>query len=363
MAKKTNVGILFGGRSAEHEVSILSAKNVIASLDPEKFTFTLIYINKNGAWRQLPSFTKLALDDKSFLRLGMPDNNLANISLTPILKKIHVLFPVLHGPFGEDGTVQGLAKMLNIPCVGSNVLGSAIGMDKDVMKRLLRDAKIPTAKFLAISMYDVLPKFSVVRKKLGIPIFVKPANMGSSIGIAKIKNEKDYLKSIKTAFKFDKKIVLEQEIVGREIECSVLGNEQPFASVPGEVINTKHDFYDYQAKYNDNEGVSLTIPAKLTKKEIKKVKTTAIKAYKVLEAEGMARVDMFLKKDGQVLVNEINTIPGFTRFSMYPKLMQASGIEPEELVTQLVNLAIKSYQDSPWNKSSSAYDRRSKKNN
>lgn len=349
MTKKINVGVLFGGRSAEHEVSVLSAKNVIASLDPKKFTFTLIYINKSGGWQQLANIKKLALDNKSFLQLGSPGKNLSRVSLTPILKDINVLFPVLHGPFGEDGTIQGLAKMLNIPCVGSGVLGSAIGMDKDVMKRLLRDSQIPTAKFLAVSRYETPPKFASIKQKLGLPIFVKPANMGSSIGIAKIKNEKDYFSGLKTAFAFDKKIILEEEIIGREIECSILGNENPIASTPGEVINTKHDFYDYQAKYHDNEGVRLVIPAKLTKNEIKKIQQVALKTYKILEAEGLARVDMFLKKNGEVMVNEINTIPGFTKFSMYPKLWEVSGIGQKELTTKLIHLAIKSFTDSPSN--------------
>lgn len=350
MTKKINVGILFGGRSAEHEVSILSAKNVAASLDPKKFTATLIYISKDGKWQQLPSLNRLTLKDNSFLKLGQVNKTLSLETTAPILKKINVLFPVLHGPFGEDGTVQGLAKILNLPCVGSGVLGSAIGMDKDVMKRLLRDAKIPTAKFLAILKNDRLPAFSKIKADLGLPLFIKPANMGSSIGIAKVNSKTEYLKGAKNAFLFDKKIVLEEQIIGREIECSVLGNEKPLASVPGEVINTKHDFYDYQAKYSDNEGVELVIPAKLTKLEIKKIKATAIRAYQVLEAEGLARVDMFLKESGEVIVNEINTIPGFTRFSMYPKLLEASKISPRDLVTKLVELAIKSFDEAPWNK-------------
>lgn len=350
MTKKINVGILFGGRSAEHEVSILSAKNVAASLDPKKFTATLIYISKDGNWQQLPTLNRLVLKDKTPLKLGHANKALSLETTSPVLKKINVLFPVLHGPFGEDGTVQGLAKILNIPCVGSGVLGSAISMDKDVMKRLLRDAKIPTAKFLVILKHDRLPTFSKIKNQLGLPFFIKPANMGSSIGIAKINSKSEYLKGIKNAFLFDKKIILEERIIGREIECSVLGNEKPIASVPGEVVNTKHDFYDYQAKYSDNEGVQLIIPAKLAKSQIKKIQATAIRTYQVLEAEGLARVDMFLKRNGQVIINEINTIPGFTKFSMYPKLLEASKISPRDLVTRLVELAIKSFDDAPWNK-------------
>lgn len=350
MQKKINVGILFGGRSAEHEVSILSAKNIVASLDPKKFSATLIYINKDGQWQQLPSLDRLVLKDKTPLKLGLPSKDLSFDVATPVLEKINVLFPILHGPFGEDGTVQGLAKLLNIPCVGSGVLGSAIGMDKDVMKRLLRDAEIPIAKFLAFSQSDPVPEFSKVKKILGTPFFIKPANMGSSIGIAKVETKKEYQGAVKNAFLFDKKIVIEEQIIGREIECSVLGNKNPVASTPGEVINTKHDFYDYQAKYSDNEGVHLVIPAKLSKSEIKKIKDVALKAYKTLEAEGMARVDLFLKKNGQVVINEINTIPGFTQFSMYPKLWEASGLSQTDLVGCLVDLAIDSFSDAPWNK-------------
>jgi D-alanine-D-alanine ligase len=351
MSKKINVGILFGGRSAEHAVSILSARNVISSLDPKKFSAILVYISKDGRWCELSRFEGLELNPKRYISSGVTSKKAKYKNFNLVFEKIDVLFPVLHGPFGEDGTVQGLAKILNIPCVGSGVLGSAIGMDKDVMKRLLREAEIPIANFISLTRSSPLLKFYEVKKKLGLPFFVKPANMGSSIGIGRVETEDDFKTCVEDAFKFDKKIIFEEKIIGREIECSVIGNESPQASLPGEVINTKHKFYDYQAKYNDNEGVELVFPAKLTKKEVATIQAVALKTYQTLEAEGMARVDMFLQKNGQVIVNEINTIPGFTKFSMYPKLWSVSGLPQRVLVNKLINLAIKSFKDSPWNKS------------
>jgi D-alanine-D-alanine ligase len=258
--------------------------------------------------------------------------------------EIDVVFPVLHGPFGEDGTVQGLLKLANLPFVGARVLGSAIGMDKDVMKRLLRDASIPIGRFHAYdrSLANEI-QFSRIKKALGQPLFVKPANLGSSVGISKVASRSELEAGVRKAFRFDNKILIEEFIEGREIECSVLGNEDPIASLPGEIV-TGHDFYSYDAKYIDDQGSRLEIPAKLPRAIVRSVQEIAITTYKKLCCEGMARVDFFIKSDGQVLVNEINTIPGFTQISMYPKMWEASGISYPKLIDRLIQLALQRFR-------------------
>jgi D-alanine-D-alanine ligase len=261
-----------------------------------------------------------------------------------------VVFPILHGPYGEDGTVQGLLKLADIPFVGSGVLGSAVGMDKDVMKRLLRDAGIPVGAFLALRSHEPVPPYRELTEALGSPLFVKPANMGSSVGIGKVHTQEEYLPALRKAFLYDRKIVIEEYIKGRELECAVLGNEEPAASVPGEVI-PRHEFYSYDAKYLDDQGAALVIPANLGEALTERVRRLAVKTFQVLGGEGLSRVDFFLREAGgnggggedgrqEILVNEINTIPGFTRISMYPKLWEASGLSYTELITRLIELAI-----------------------
>ncbi len=313
--KKIKVGVLFGGKSAEHEVSIKSAHNVIKALNKKKYRVIPIKISKNGKF------------DFS------------------VIKKADVIFPVLHGPFGEDGSMQGFLKISGVPFVGPSVLGSAVGMDKDVMKRLFRDTGIPMGKFITLRAGDEV-NFTRVKKELGLPLFVKPANMGSSVGISKVRNEKEFKKGIREAFKFDTKIIIEEFIDGREIECAVLGNDNPMASVPGEII-ANQEFYSYDAKYMDG-GSTVNIPAKLSPKTKKKIQLLAIKVFQTLNCEGMSRVDFFLKKKAkkntEVLVNEINTIPGFTNISMYPKLWEASGIPIPKLLDRLIELAIERFK-------------------
>lgn len=344
MPRKIRVAVIFGGKSTEHEVSLLSAKNVIAALDRTKYEPILIGIDKSGRW--------LIENNSSFL---LKDTNPKQIQLvrsekdiTPLPRNVghysfppvDVVFPVLHGTLGEDGTIQGLLKLADVPFVGAGVLGSAVGMDKDVQKRLLRDAGILTAKFLIFRDKNI--SFDKAERALGLPFFVKPANSGSSVGVSKVRSEKEFKKAVNTAFKYDSKILLEEAITGREIECSVLGNENPIASLPGEVIPT-HEFYDYEAKYIDENGARLEIPAMLPAITIKKIQTIAIQAYKVLCCEGMARVDMFLRRNGEILISEINTIPGFTNISMYPKLWEVSGLSNKELVDKLINLALERF--------------------
>jgi D-alanine-D-alanine ligase len=257
---------------------------------------------------------------------------------------LDVIFPVLHGPFGEDGTVQGLLKLANIAFVGAGVLGSAVGMDKDVMKRLLRDAGIPIARFIAVSRYSSKQTgFDDVRGRLGLPLFVKPANLGSSVGIHKVSHRNQFERAVRDAFNYDNKILVEECINGREIECSVLGNDKPIASVPGEIL-PRHEFYSYEAKYLDENGAVLEIPAKLLPDTAERIRQLAIQTFSVLCCEGMARVDFFLRNGKEIIVNEINTIPGFTRISQYPKLWEATGISYTELIDRLIQLAIERFE-------------------
>jgi D-alanine-D-alanine ligase len=257
---------------------------------------------------------------------------------------LDVIFPVLHSPFGEDGTVQGLLKLANTAFVGAGVLGSAVGMDKDVMKRLLRDAGITIARFLVANRYSAKQiGFDDARDQLGLPLFIKPANLGSSVGIHKAKNRAEFERAVSDAFNYDNKILIEECVRGREIECSVLGNDNPIASVPGEVL-PRHEFYSYEAKYLDENGAVLEIPAKLPPTTSERIRQLAIKTFSVLCCEGMARVDFFLRNDGEIIVNEINTIPGFTRISMYPKLWEATGISYTELIDRLIQLALERFE-------------------
>lgn len=351
--KKINVGILFGGKSAEHEVSLQSAKNVFEAIDKEKYNPILIGIDKSGKWllsdssnfllnADNPKLIKLNQASDSIAIVPQSDGKISNLSHSNKERSIDVIFPILHGPFGEDGTVQGLLKLANIPFVGASVLGSAIGMDKDVMKRLLRDADIPIGKFIAFKSDDKIPEYKIVTEKIGIPFFIKPANMGSSVGVSKINNETEYLPAIKNAFQYDTKVLIEEYIKGKEIECSVLGNNNPIASVPGEVISN-HEFYSYESKYIDEKGAILEIPAKISSRVAKEIQELAIKTFKTLSCEGLGRIDFFLKDNNEVIVNEINTIPGFTKISMYPKLWEASGISYTELIDRLIQLGIERF--------------------
>ncbi len=357
MKSKTRVGILFGGKSAEHEVSLQSAKNIVEAIDKNKYEVVLIGIDKQGRW-YLNEASKFLLnaDDPKLIALNKSNENVAlvtgksgereivSLSGNKSFGAVDVVFPILHGPLGEDGTVQGLLKLANVPFVGAGVLGSAVGMDKDVMKRLLKEAGIPIAKFRVLHRSAAEEvDFKDIKNHLGLPMFVKPANLGSSVGIHKIHDQKQFEYAINDAFQFDSKIIIEEAISGREIECSVLGNENPIASLPGEIIPQK-DFYSYQAKYIDEQGASLEIPAKLPETLVKKIKELAVHAFKVLCCEGMARMDFFLCENSELLVNEINTIPGFTKISMYPKLWEISGIPYSELIDRLIQLALERFE-------------------
>ncbi|MBN1696601.1 MAG: D-alanine--D-alanine ligase [Spirochaetales bacterium] len=357
MARKITVGVLFGGRSAEHEISLRSAYNVIGAINRERYGIVLIGIDKGGTWRHLrPDFfsgcgentDRLDLRSKGdpvFLSPGMDGRKLV-VTVKPETElSIDVFFPVLHGPYGEDGTIQGLLKLLNVPFVGADVLGSAVGMDKDVMKRLLRDAGIPIARFLCFRKgEDERIGFNGISAELGLPLFVKPANLGSSVGVSKVESEREFDRAVSEAFGYDKKIIIEEMIEGREIECSVLGNENPVASLPGE-ITSRDGFYSYRAKYIDEDGAVLGIPAELPGGVVREVQEYAVRTYRALCCEGMARVDMFLAGGNRVVVNELNTIPGFTRISMYPKLWEISGIPYDTLIDRLIELAMDRFEN------------------
>jgi D-alanine-D-alanine ligase len=391
--EKIRVGILFGGRSGEHEVSLLSAASVLNAIDKDKYEVVPIGITKDGRWLTAEHAEnlltgKLVLESRN-LRAGDPETTSPAAVLArgeavvvppePVHRhsgmvpfqtdaglmrrasdraiNVDVIFPVLHGTFGEDGTIQGLLELADIPYVGAGVLGSAAGMDKDIMKSLFIAAGIPIVKHVTIlrGAYEKDPKKvqKLVESKLTYPVFVKPANLGSSVGISKAHNRKELGPAIEEAARFDRKIVIEQGVGGkkekaREIECSVLGNDEPVASVPGEIVPGK-EFYDYTAKYVD-EGSQLIIPAKLTKAETKKVQELAVKAFQAVDCSGLARVDFLMDpKTGKIFLNEINTMPGFTAISMYPKLWGASGLAYADLIDRLIQLGIERHEDKKKN--------------
>ncbi|MER3524341.1 MAG: D-alanine--D-alanine ligase [Ignavibacteria bacterium] len=354
---KLRVGIIFGGRSGEHEVSLVSAASVMQALDKEKYEIVPIGIAKDGRWissddalERLGSGTELESAPERFL---IPEpNRHALVSLNSALQlesKLDVIFPVVHGTYGEDGTLQGLLELANIPYVGAGVLASAVGMDKVVQKQLHRQAGLPVVPYVwFLSKQCRTAKSSVVsavEKALRYPVFVKPANTGSSVGITKAHNRKELVEGLMHAAEFDRKVLVEQGIKNiREIEVSVLGNDRPIASVPGQIIPS-NEFYDYDAKYVDGKSTAI-IPAKLPSSIVKKLQRLAVKAFTTLDAAGMARVDFFVvKKTYRIYLNEINTIPGFTSISMYPKLWEASGISYSELLDRLISLALERHEE------------------
>jgi D-alanine-D-alanine ligase len=347
---RLKVAILFGGRSAEHEVSILSARNVVAALDPARFEAVPIGIDKGGRWHLQDA--KLLLGGPLDPRLARVDEGARTLAVEPVpagLTGVDVVFPVLHGPMGEDGTVQGLLELADVAYVGAGVLGSAVGMDKDVMKRLLREAGLPVTDFRALSRADFQkdPASVLARAaEVEFPLFTKPANLGSSVGIRRVERREDLETALEYAFRFDSKALAEAAVAGREIECAVLGNHDPLASVVGEVIVHHRDgFYSYDAKYVDADGAVSEIPARIPPATGEQVRALAVRAFRVLECSGLARVDFFLRPDGGIVVNEINTLPGFTAISQYPKLWEASGISSRDLVSRLIDLALERHAE------------------
>ncbi len=353
---RLRVAVLFGGRSAEHEISCLSARSVIDAMDPGRYEVIPIGITKEGRWELLPegppappdgtdaplpsvepgAGTEVALDQEPGANaLVLDDGSRTGID---------VVFPVLHGPFGEDGTIQGFLEMARVPYVGSGVLASAVGMDKAVQKTLFRAAGLPVVEHVVVHEREwrIDPEAVEARAEpLGYPRFAKPAALGSSVGVTKVRGPEELAPAMEEAFRYGRKALLERAVEGaREIECAVLGNDEPEASICGEIVPRGHEFYSYEAKYLDEGGAELLIPAPLEGATSEEVRRLAIAAFRAIDAAGMARVDFLLGADGRVFVNEVNTIPGFTRISMYPKLWEASGVPYPKLVDRLIELAL-----------------------
>ncbi len=341
---KQHLAIIFGGKSTEHEISILSAKSILKHLDRSNYELFVIKIETSGHWKLLNEHEIDIPNAGQLVTLVPGDPNAKLISLADgsLITTLDVAFPVLHGLFGEDGTIQGLFKMVDLAFVGCDVLAASSCMDKDITKRLLRDAGINIAPYM-IATNQYIPDYNDVENDLGSPVFIKPANLGSSVGVFKVSGKQEYDLKIKEALKYDHKVLIEQSIYGKEVECSVLGNDEPKASLPGEII-TNTDFYDFESKYVDSNASSTQIPASITEEQIDAVRKIAVKAYQAMTCQGLARVDFFVTKEGEILINEINTLPGFTSISMYPKMWEASGIGYAELLNLLIELAISKHE-------------------
>ncbi|MBU9720960.1 MULTISPECIES: D-alanine--D-alanine ligase [Bacillaceae] len=358
---KIKLGLLYGGKSAEHKVSLQTAKAVIKALDLSKYEIHPIYITENGEWVRGAQLQG-PVEDVKQLQLKEDGATISPVALNTEIfpvpsgsveksqqsqEKMDVVFPLLHGPNGEDGTVQGLLELMNIPYVGNGVLASAAGMDKVMMKNIYAQAGIKQAKYVWYIRSewekDAESAYKNVEEKLGYPCFVKPANLGSSVGISKAKDRESLVKAFEEAFEYDRKIIIEEGIDGREVEIAVLGNEDPQCSVVGEIV-PKTDFYDYKAKYEDGD-TGLVIPADITDAEYEEIKRVAIQSFKALDCSGLVRADFFLTKDSEVLMNEVNTMPGFTPFSMFPMLWEESGVPYSQLIEKLVALGVERHEE------------------
>lgn len=345
---KTKLCLLYGGKSAEHEVSLQTAKAVIQALDLEKFEIDPIFINAEGNWIKGPQIVG-PVENVKALAFSDGQEMVPNALSTSLGENTgyDVIFPLLHGPNGEDGTVQGMLELLNLPYVGNGVLASAAGMDKVIMKNLFAQAGLDQVKYVSFirSSWDHNNEeaYKKVEAELGYPCFVKPANLGSSVGISKCTNRKELENAFIEAFQFDRKVIVEEGIVAREIELGVLGNDTPECSVPGEIV-AKKDFYDYKAKYGDEE-TALIIPAEVSAHVYEELKSMAITAFKALDCSGLVRADFFVTRENRVLINEVNTMPGFTPFSMFPLLWKHTGVDYPELIERLIQLAIERHED------------------
>ncbi|WP_274363008.1 D-alanine--D-alanine ligase [Paenibacillus thermotolerans] len=382
MKKKIRIGLLYGGKSGEHEVSLSTAKAVIGEFDFDKYEVVPFYITKSGEWRSGGQLTG-PVDDVRLLQFeGGTDPGVASGSkaLVPLFGSltsggsaagataaagkevsvssaagtssasapIDVVFPLLHGTYGEDGTVQGMLEMLNVPYVGAGVLASAVGMDKAVMKKMFAQEGLPQCVFRHFNRKqwerDRSYFIMEIEVSLGYPCFVKPANLGSSVGVSKARNREELIEAVRAAFEYDRKVIVEEFVDAREIEVSVLGNDMPRASVPGEIASSS-EFYDYKAKYVDGKSV-MTIPADIPPEKAKEAQEMAIRAFQAIDGSGLSRVDFFLRRDdGKLLINEINTLPGFTPFSMYPLLWKESGLSYRELLDELIKLAVERHEE------------------
>ena len=348
MSPRVRVAIVMGGRSSEHEISVASARSVLDSLDPDRYDAVTVEIDREGKW-QLESGESRALDRGAAGELDEGEGRTAVETLPVVadsapaatIGAVDVVLPVLHGPFGEDGTVQGLLELAGVPYVGAGVAASALCMDKDRFKAVMRDAEIPVTRNITLREGDE------PGNPFGYPVFVKPARLGSSVGISKVRSEEELAPAIEVAFRHDEKVLVEEFVPGTEVECGVLGsNRSPIASLPGEIVShgfDAPDWYDYSAKY-DEGGMDLIVPPGISQEQIERVQRLAVESFVVSECDGMARVDFFVREDGEVLVNELNTIPGFTSTSVYAKLFEASGIPYAELLDRLVELALERHE-------------------
>ena len=373
MAKKLRIGVIFGGRSGEHEVSIRSARSVIEAMDTSRYDVVPIAITKTGNWlapaaaaKLLPKGTQRRLSSRVLGQnradvaiIGDPSRRgLARLDNSGKAEPIDLVFPVLHGTFGEDGTIQGLLEMAAVPFVGCGTLGSACGMDKVTMKALFREARLPICHYtwLLRSEFEHKPERVLrrVTKQIGFPSFVKPANLGSSVGVSKASDKKSLAQAIELAARYDRKIIIEEAVDGREIECAVIGNDDPKASLPGEYVIHEESarFLDYTEKYSSTGHVEFVVPARVSKAVTKRIQKMAVEAYKAIDASGLSRVDFFLKPEGQLLVNEINTLPGLTDVSGFPKMWETSGVPFSQIIDQLIELALERHRERARNETS-----------
>ena len=372
--KKIRIGVVFGGRSGEHEVSIRSARSVIEAIDKTKYDVVPIAITKEGNWLGPATAAQLLPDDtqrklsanvlenktKDVALLGDPSRTgLMTLGSTEqTTEQLDVIFPVLHGTYGEDGTLQGLLEMAAMPFVGCGTLASACGMDKVTMKALFKEAGLPICAHIWFRRSDWEDKPDKVRRRvvreLGFPCFVKPANLGSSVGVSKATDKKSFDEAVELAARYDRKIIVEELVDGREIECAVMGNDEPLASLPGEYVIHEESarFLDYTEKYSSTGNVEFIVPARISKAVIKRIQAMATKAYKAIDGSGLSRVDFFLKKDGELLVNEINTLPGLTDVSGFPKMWEATGLSFTRVIDQLIQFALERHRERARNETS-----------
>lgn len=355
MSKKTAVSVLCGGQSTEHEISVRSAQTVLAALDLNKFDLSVFYITHRGEWYfvgdtseclscDLKEITTMPAADRVSINLGAPQAEAFSMQDNTVKYPLGCVIPMLHGTHGEDGCMQGLLQLINAPYVGANVLASSMCMNKDITKQLLRYHHIQTIPWAVISEGDLTDRsYQDFVASMGAVLFVKPVSLGSSVGIAKVSTEAEFLKALYEAFRYEDRVMVEPCIVGREIECAVLGNEIPIASLPGEIVS-QHSFYSYEAKYQDPDGAKTIVPAPLPNEIVTKIREIAVAAFNAMQCCGMLRVDFFVTEENEILVNEVNTMPGFTSISLYPMMWEASGIDNKQLLEQLVQLAITRHQ-------------------
>jgi D-alanine-D-alanine ligase len=339
VSRRLRVAVLAGGRSSEHEISLASARSVLEALDPERYEAVTVAIGRDGRWQLGPGQSRHALGTVPKTRpaetLPIPTTGSAPATLAGV----DVVLPILHGPFGEDGTVQGLLELADVPYVGAGVAASSLCMDKDLFKKVMRDSRVPVAEHVALRLGDE------IRNPFGYPVFVKPARLGSSVGITKVHDETELAPAVDLARQHDEKVLVEEFVSGMEVECGVLGNRvpPPIASLPGRIDTLEHEWYDFASKY-DEGGMDLIIPPELPQETIERVQQLAVDSFIASECEGMARVDFFVREGGDVIVNELNTIPGFTATSVYAKLFEASGVPYPELLDRLVELAVERHE-------------------